>query len=289
MLGDPQSGKRLFKGVERFERHEGAAYCREIGRTLKAAKRVLMPGSWVVLWTYPVTQMWVCLALDVQGYDIVARIPWFNAESKPASPGLLASGCEEFILARVPGPPRPLYLSRWKSACSGGRHPRTVVMGTGFGAAIDALVGRRPSGAFSGKRSSDKHRNTYGAFKGTTQERPITASDGGPARFFPNGDTLLTVYGPRARHVHRELYPGGPHTHHPSPKSPGLWVPLADLACGIANFDATPGNIIDPWFGSGSSATAAMALGHSITGIDMDPQWTAEAQVRLDHLNTRHA
>ncbi|MCK5640940.1 MAG: site-specific DNA-methyltransferase, partial [Gammaproteobacteria bacterium] len=41
------------------------------------------------------------------------------------------------------------------------------------------------SGAFSGLRNSDKHRNTYGKFKGTQEETPTVANSGGASRFYP--------------------------------------------------------------------------------------------------------
>ena len=287
---DPPSGKRLFKGVNRFELVEGAAYCRSLKHTLSECMRVLEPGGFILLWAYPQTSHWVCLALEVAGYDIVARIPWFNAEGKPQSAGLFATGFEEWILARTPGPPRPLHLERWKAACTGGRHPRNVLMGMGFGAAVDELVGKRKSGgapptsgATTRTIKPDKRRAAYGSYKGTTTAKPVFASEGGPSRFYPVEETLLAVYGPRARHVHRELFPGGPHTVHPSPKSPGLLVPLVDLVAGCPSTGSAPGHILDPWMGSGGVATAAMALGHDYTGIDCDPQWTAEAQQRIDY------
>lgn len=285
---DPPSGKRLFKGVNRFELVEGAAYSRSLKHTLTECLRVLEPGAFILLWAYPQTSHWVCLALDVAGFDIVARIPWFNAEGKPQSAGLFATGFEEWILARTPGPPRPLHLERWKAACTGGRHPRNILMGMGFGAAVDELVGKRKSGAYSGKRSADKKRVAYGSHGGTAAGKGASGSAGGPSRFYPSEETLLMVYGPRARHIHRELFPGGPHTAHPSPKSPGLLVPLVDLVAGCPAAGAPSGRVLDPWMGSGAVATAAMALGHDYVGIDNDPQWTAEAQQRIDYWH-RHA
>lgn len=267
-----------------FEQSFGPAYCRSLSRTFKAARRVLVPGAACVIWSYPNTFGWLQLALHSAGFEVRLVIPWMNAEGRRASKTSLAPGCEFWIVARAPGPPRPLFLSRWKEAMLEGREPRALVLGSGVGKAVDQLVGRRKSGALTGRRSSDKHRHIYGRMKGHAVEAPRAATDGGPSRFFLDEHRLLAVYGPRCRHVHRVLYPGGPRTDFPTPKAPALMVPLVDLTSGVVGVDAEPGRVLDPWCGSGGTATAAMVLGHDFVGIDRAEKAVADTRARLEWL-----
>jgi hypothetical protein len=218
------------------------------------------------------------VALELSGFEIVTNILHINPEAKPASPGLPAPGHEVWILARTPGPVVPLNVRAWTVE----RHPRTVVLGSGFSKSLNALIGTRKSGAFSGKRSTDKHRNTYGAFKGTSAaDAPRAASLGGPSRYFPSAEDLITLYAPRARHSHRALFPGGPRSEHPTPKSLGLVLPLLDLITGCA--PEPHGLVVDPFMGSGSTGAAATILDLGFWGCDSDPACVAEARLRMQH------
>lgn len=282
MVTDPPAGIATL-GLD-FERSLGPAYSRSLLRTFKEARRVLQPGALCVVWSYPLTLGWMQLALINAGLELTAIVPWINAEGRRPTKGSLAPGCEFWIVARTPGPRRPLYLTRWRVGMFEGREPRGLVLGCGVGPAIDRLVGRRKSGAFSGDRNADQRRNLYGRFAGASSGKPREGTDGGPSRFFAHEGRLLAAYGPRCRHSHRELYPGGPRTELPTPKATALMVPLVDLTSGVVGVDAEPGRVLDPWCGSGSVAAAALLLGHEFIGIDNNVQAVADTQARLDWL-----
>lgn len=249
-----------------------------------AALRVLQPGAWVAVWAHPKTSHWTAVALERAGYTIETKVPWINAEAKPQPwrVGRLAPGHEEWILAHAPGPRRPLSLRLWRDAM-GGRHPRALVLGHAASAALDAIIGRRRSGAMHGERKADKHRHSYGRNKGSKVES-FAGSDGGPSRFFPREAQLLAVYGARARHRHRNLGPDGPQSEHPTPKSVELLLPIVDL---VAGDEAPPGAVLDIFAGSGAVGEAAMLLGRDFIGVELgeDPRWPLEAQSRLERVS----
>ena len=271
---DPPSGLHMMNLA--WDAARGPAFCESLKPVFAECRRVLKPGHWSLTWAHPRTAHWTAVALELGGFEIVTSIIHLNPEAKPASPGLLAPGHEVWILARVPGPVVPLNVRAWSVS----RHPRTVVIGNGFARALDALIGSRKSGAYSGKRGMDKDRNTYGAFKGTQAgETPRAASLGGPSRYFPSADDLITLYAPRARHSHRALYPEGPRSEHPTPKSLGLVLPLLDLITGCA--PEPNGLVVDPFMGSGSTGAAAAILDLNFWGCDSDPACAIEAEQRL--------
>ena len=278
-LWDPPSGL-AFMGLE-WDMRTAEVFAEFLRECFVAALHPLQPGAWTATWAHPQTSHWTALALERAGFEIESKIPWINAEAKPQPwrVGRLAPGHEEWIIAKAPGPRRPLSLRLWRDA-AGGRHPRALVLGRGAGAALDSVVGRRPSGAFSGLRKADKHRNTFGTHKGTTAENPVAASDGGASRFFVSEEQLLAVYGPRARHCHRNLGPGGERSEHPTPKSVELLLPLIDL---IAGEEALAGPVLDIFAGTGATGEAALLLGRPFIGIELgqDPRWPAEARARL--------
>lgn len=245
-----------------------------------AALRVLQAGAWTATWAHPETSHWVGCALEKAGYKIESKVPWINAEGRPpiSVPGRLASGHEEWIIARAPGPRRPLSLRLWQDAM-GGRHPRALILGRGAGAAVDEVIGRRRSGAMT-RRPADQAggRHSYGASKASPAN--IAASDGGPSRFFMNEGQLLAVYAARARHRHRALGLAGPQSEHPTPKSRDLILPLLDL---VAGPEAPDGPVLDIFAGTGTTGECALLLGRPFLGIELglDPRWPAEAEVRL--------
>jgi len=95
----------------------------------------------------------------------------------------------------------------------------------------------------------------------------------------PSADDLITLYAPRARHSHRALYPGGPRSEHPTPKSLGLVLPLLDLITGCV--PEPNGLVVDPFMCSGSTGAAAAILDLDFYGCDSDPACAIEAEQRL--------
>lgn len=275
---DPPSGLG-FMGLD-WDLRTAQAYEAFLIECFVAALRVLQAGAWVAVWAHPKTSHWVGTALEKAGYIIESKCPWINAEGRPqtAIQGCLAAGHEEWIIARKPGPRRPLSLRLWQDAM-GGRHPRALILGRGAGAVLDAVVGRRKSGAMR-RRPGDKAggRHCYGASKASPAS--IVASDGGPSRYFMGEEQLLAVYAARARHRHRALGPGGETSEHPTPKSTELILPLVDL---VAGPDAPDGPVLDIFAGTGTTGECALTLGREFVGIELglDPRWPIEAEQRL--------
>jgi len=273
---DPPSGLHMM-GLA-WDAARGLAFCESLKPVFAECRRVLKPGHWSLTWAHPKTAHWTAVALELSGFEIITSILHLNPEAKPASPGLLAPGHEVWILARVPGPVVPLNVRAWSVE----RHPRTCVLGSGFSKALDALIGSRKSGAHTGVRKTDQAAAQFSYMrsgKGTSGEKPRAASLGGPSRYFPNTDDLITLYAPRARHSHRALYPGGPRSEHPTPKSLGLVLPLLDLITGCA--PEPNGLVVDPFVGSGSTGAAAAILDLDFWGCDSDPACAIEAEQRL--------
>ncbi len=264
---------------------EAEAYAAMLAECFRASLRVLIPGAWVAVWAHPQTSHWTAIALCHGGFTVETKIPWINAEAKPQPwrTGRLAPGHEEWILARAPGPRMPLSLRLWRDA-TGGRHPRALVLGQAAASTLDAVLGRRRSGAMT-QRAGDKpgRRSSYGANKASPAA--VSASDGGPSRFFPLEQQLLAVYGPRARHCHRDLGPGGPRSEHPTPKSPDLLLPIVDLVAGELAPPDLP--VLDIFAGTGAVGEAALLLGRGYVGVELgrDPRWPIEARTRLERVS----
>lgn len=273
LVTDPPSGKGYMD--QDWEASRGEDFSEELRKVFALALTRLIPGAWACVWAHPSTSHWTAVAIERAGFKVILKILHINPEAKAPSSGLLAPGHEEWILARAPGPLRGLNLRMWKDANSG-RHPRTVVLANAFAKEIDRILGVRKSGAYSGKRKADKHRNALGSFKGTATENPREGSEGGASRYFPKMEDLLAVYGPRARHSHRLLGSSGKQSEHSCPKAPKTMVPLVDLVMGQG-----PGHVLDPWMGTGAIGEAAVRLGHQYTGIEKDSRWVAEANLRF--------
>lgn len=280
---DPPSGMG-FMGLD-WDLPEAEAFAAMLAECFRASLRVLIPGAWVAVWAHPQTSHWTAIALCHGGFTVEMKIPWINGEAKPQPwrTGRLAPGHEEWILARAPGPRMPLSLRLWRDA-TGGRHPRALVLGQAAAAILDAVLGRRRSGAMT-RRAGDKpgRRSTYGANKASPAA--VSASDGGPSRYFPLEQQLLAVYGPRARHCHRDLGPGGPRSEHPTPKAPDLLLPIVDLVAGELAPPDLP--VLDIFAGTGAVGEAALLLGRGYVGVELgrDPRWPVEARTRLERVS----
>lgn len=243
---------------------------------LELSKEVTEPDAWAAIWAHPLTSHWTACGVEDAGWVIEHKIIHLNAEARPQKGAAFAPGHEEWILARKPGPMRPLKTDLWKQSTTGDRELRTVLVGDGFSKTVDALIGVRRSGAISNVRAGDADgRSTYGRFAGTNTAKAAAASAGGPSRYFPSWDDLLVLYAPRARHKHRALVPGGPETKHKTAKSEAAMLPIVDLVSG------TGGPVFDPTCGSGATLAAAVDLGLECLGIDWLIEHAREASMRI--------
>ncbi|MCY4009431.1 MAG: site-specific DNA-methyltransferase [Anaerolineaceae bacterium] len=79
---------------------------------------------------------------------------------------------------------------------------------------------------------------------------------------------------------------------HPAPFP--LWLPARVIISllGVANADLVNGDnqrtglVLDPYMGSGTTAVAAELLGHRYIGIDISPEYTAQARERIQAAKT---
>jgi site-specific DNA-methyltransferase (adenine-specific) len=152
------------------------------------------------------------------------------------------------------------------------------------------------------KRSADKFRNSYGAFKGNVDEAGSTyhADSGSAARFFycakaTRADRNEGCKGMDKRDLNWSSgtqSPGSfqsPNTdrssenHHPTVKPTALMAYLVKLV--------TPpgGTVLDPFMGSGSTGKACMQEGFDFIGIDMTPEYVAIAEARIGHAQRARA
>jgi site-specific DNA-methyltransferase (adenine-specific) len=117
------------------------------------------------------------------------------------------------------------------------------------------------SGTFNGDRTTDKFRNTYGAFKGARSERGYEGNSGSAARFF---------YCAKATTEER-----GEGNNHPTVKP----VDLMRWLCRLV----TPkgGTVLDPFSGSGSTLVAADAEQFHAIGCELSPDYAAIAEHRI--------
>lgn len=172
----------------------------------------------------------------------------------------------------------------------GGRWPANVLHD-----GSDEVVAAFPytkSGAYSGKRGSDKFRNTYSAFKGVVEERPVAASEGSAARFFwcpkaSRDDRNEGLDGMPKQAVNWSSGEQSPGTFqsentesemenfHPTVKPTELMRYLVRLI--------TPkdGLVLDPFMGSGSTGKAAVQEGAHFIGIELDEAYLEIARRRI--------
>jgi len=144
-------------------------------------------------------------------------------------------------------------------------------------------------------RNSDKTRNSFGAFQGTT-EANFTPHDapGSAARFFYCAKTSRSDRNAGCEALERkpmnwssgDANPGSfqsegtdrsSQNHHPTVKPTDLMAYLLRLV--------TPpgGTALDPFMGSGSTGKAAVREGFQFIGCEIDEQYAAIARARINH------
>lgn len=269
VLTDPPGAK----GMAEWDGKRGGrdAWISWLSDRLSFALDCSNPGAALCCWAHPSTTGWTQRAIEDAGWIIFDRVVHLNAQGRAASNGRLAPGCEDWWIAHAPGAePRPLNLDlEVVTETVRRRKARSVVLDDVAASLLDLAGGTRKSGSYSGRRSSDKHRNTYGKFRGTAEEKPIDGDVGGLSRFFP------IVYAPKARFSERQL-PDGTETKHPTAKSPTLIHWLLRL------LNVRPDDLVaDPFMGSGVVGEVAAAMGTDFWGCELEAEWYEEAQRRL--------
>lgn len=141
-------------------------------------------------------------------------------------------------------------------------------------------------------RSSDKTRNTFGAFNGEDDAHFEPHDErGSAARFFycaktsrtdrneglSSADAPVVAKDATMRHCETANWSTRNGNHHPTVKPTDLMAYLVRLV--------TPpsGVVLDPFMGSGSTGKACMREGFRFIGIDMTPEYVVIAQARIEH------
>lgn len=279
-LFDPP-GELEFMGLDWDSLGGGEVFRDWLAARVTACRPLVRLGGWWCAWAHPKTGDWTAQALRRAGLSIAGEVVQLVAEGRPGPGGLLAPGHERWILAWDPGGPRaPLHLDEWQPLDA--RRPRTAWIASGYARGLDAIVGVRKSGAYSGKRKPDAgSRSTYGDFGGTDAGVGRGSSAGGISRYFAvgPGDELppLLLVGPKARHRHRDMGAGERSTH-PTGKAPATVAPLVALL-------SRPGEVVlDITAGEGGVAHAVAALGRRAVACERSRLWAPGLARRLERV-----
>lgn len=279
VVTDPPAGIGMNSTPWDSNRGGREEWVRWLAARLAAARWCCRPGARMLCWSYPRRAHWTGMAIEDAGWEIEDLVTHLNGQARPR-PGALGPGWEGWWLARDPrSSSRPLNLENLPVVAGAGtklaRKPRNVLLDQGgqMELLLGAQGGARKTSDHAGRRRADKHRSTYGNFKGQKEERPYSGDVGSVARYFqilPH----LAVYAPRARFGDREISPGQ-QSQHPTAKSPALLNWLITLVSG-------PGDLVaDPFMGSGTTGQSAIRLGRAFWGCEQDVKWYEEAQTRL--------
>ncbi|MDG9927456.1 MULTISPECIES: site-specific DNA-methyltransferase [unclassified Pseudomonas] len=145
------------------------------------------------------------------------------------------------------------------------------------------------------RRNSDKTRTAYGAFAGNVDEEGSTfqGDSGSAARFFYCPKASRTDRNEGCEHLARkplnwssgEANPGSfqsegtdktSQNNHPTVKPTDLMAYLCRLV-------TPPGGVVlDPFMGSGSTGKAAVREGFEFVGIELEPEYLAIAEARIE-------
>ncbi len=238
-----------------------AGWVRKYAGILGLARERATPGSYGLFWSYPRTQHWTGCAVEDGGWEILDLVTHLQAQGKPATALRLKPMAEQWILARVPGPERPLNTeamtmeggrrvgNAWLShtaACTVAACARGCVV-----AAVDAQAGIRKSGA---RRAGVRRGMGYGGARG----------DGGPAIEASSGLASRFFYVPKAKGAAR------PDDH--------IAIKPEDLmAILVAMVTPVGGWVLDPCAGTARTGVGAILTGRNFTGIEQDGNTVATA------------
>ena len=278
VVTDPPAGIGMNGQEWDLDRGGREAWVRWLADRLGTARRRCRPGAWILCWSYPRRAHWTGLALEDAGWEIEDLVTHLNGQARPRA-GALAPGWEGWWLGRNPGPRRDLHLEGLPVVVEPGaiaRHPRNVLLdqGSQLELRLSQEGGTRKTSSHNGVRRADKHRSTYGTFKGQVRERAYVGDQGSVARYFQVLPHQLAVYAPRARFGERELAPGV-ESRHCTAKSPSLMRWLVSLV-------SAPGELVlDPFCGSGTTGQACLELGRKFFGVELSRQFLDEARLRM--------
>tara|TARA_R110002153_G_scaffold45587_3_gene128576 strand:+ start:170 stop:1360 length:1191 start_codon:yes stop_codon:yes gene_type:complete len=150
-----------------------------------------------------------------------------------------------------------------------GRWPANLILDEEAGAALDAGQPVGKSTARVGARTG-KDAARYGSFSGQGSVSMGHSDSGGPSRFF---------YCAKAPKKERG------DSKHPTLKPLSLTEYLAGMLLPPPHADGTPRRILVPFSGAGSEMIGCLRAGwDEVVGIEMDPQYVADAEERITEL-----
>lgn len=162
----------------------------------------------------------------------------------------------------------PSPSGRWPSnvilgcACEGDKHEDGCAVAILDDQSGELQSGKAPVTGFV--RNSDKHRNTYGKFKGNREEPTALHGDsGGASRFF-----YVAKPSPTERHT------GGTNTH-------ATVKPIELIAYLVRMITPPGGTVLDPFLGSGTTAMACARLGFECIGIEISEEHVVICKRRI--------
>ena len=271
--GEPMQSRSAERanGMQRFH----AAWATE-------AFRVAKPGAYLLAFGGTRTYHRMTCAIEDAGWIIRDCLMWGYASGFPKGKANLKPAWEPIVMARKPGPLRPLAIDE----CRIGPPPpsvpqpafnsptgRTYGMKTGEGrnGEMSEASGRWPANVILTDPILDG--DTPGVVGGGR------ASDGGDSgtysRFF-----LIAKASRSEREKGLSAENGERANHHPTVKPLDLMRHLVRLV--------TPagGVVLDPFLGSGTTALAAEMEGFVWVGIEREPEYVAIAEARLNGVQT---
>jgi site-specific DNA-methyltransferase (adenine-specific) len=271
----------------------------------EAALRLMKPGAYLVAFGGSRTFHRMACAIEDAGFQIRDTIMWLYGSGFPKARSCLKPAHEPIILARRPGPMRPLGIDECRVAMNRGdadrianmggfgregyRRPRTAetfMQGTPDATRAEAhTAGRWPANvahdgsdevlaafaAFGERGGGGGGRDSRGRIhEAFSMDRPRKAArnDVHPG-FGDTGTAARFFYCAKASKAERAG------SDHPTVK------PLA-LMSWLCRLVTPPGGVIlDPFLGSGTTGAAAVADGFRFIGIERDPGYFRTAKRRI--------
>ena len=258
--------------------------------------RVLKPGGYLLAFAGTRTQHRMAVRIEDAGLEIRDMIAWVYGSGYPKHRSSLKPAMEPITLARKPAP-RATLLNI--DACLvGERYPANLIHD-----GSDEVLAHFPDSAGSGGSVPNVKISGYGdGVVGTGsaeylggERAPHDCGTGSAARFF-----YCAKASKRDRNEGLDHFPavqtnfaagtglskngdGSPRNQEATAKNPHPTVKPTDLMRYLCRLVTPPGGVIvDPFAGSGSTGKAATLEGFQFIGFELDPQYAAIANARID-------
>jgi site-specific DNA-methyltransferase (adenine-specific) len=258
--------------------------------------RVLKPGGYLLAFAGTRTQHRMAVRIEDAGLEIRDMIAWVYGSGYPKHRSSLKPAMEPITLARKPAP-RATLLNI--DACLvGQRYPANLIHD-----GSDEVLANFPDSAGSGGSVPNVKISGYGdgvvgtgAAEYLGGERiKVDCGTGSAARFF-----YCAKASKRDRNEGLDHFPaiqtnfaagtglskngdGSPRNQEATAKNPHPTVKPTDLMRYLCRLVTPPGGlIVDPFAGSGSTGKAATLEGFQFVGFELDPQYAAIANARID-------